>query len=55
MRNRIVSAVRRDEHGQTMAEYAVVLAVITAAVVTIFTVVLPDSIQNAITSVIQQF
>ncbi len=41
----------RREEGQTMAEYGVVLAVITVAIVTVLTL-LSDSIQGAIQSVI---
>jgi Flp pilus assembly pilin Flp len=41
----------RSEAGQTMAEYAVVLAVITIAVVAVLTV-LSSSINNALSNVI---
>jgi Flp pilus assembly pilin Flp len=41
----------RREEGQTMAEYGVVLAVITVAIVGVLTL-LSDSIQNAIQGVI---
>jgi Flp pilus assembly pilin Flp len=43
-------AVRRREEGQTMAEYGVVLAVITLAVIGAITL-LSQNVQNAITSV----
>jgi Flp pilus assembly pilin Flp len=43
-------AVRRREEGQTMAEYGVVLAVITLAVIAALTL-LSGNISNALTSV----
>ena len=46
----LLKAARRREEGQTMAEYAVVLAVITVATVAVF-VALSGGISNAITSV----
>jgi Flp pilus assembly pilin Flp len=47
----LVKALRKHEEGQTMAEYAVVLAVITVATVAVF-VALSGGISNAINSVI---
>jgi Flp pilus assembly pilin Flp len=41
----------RNEQGQTMAEYGVVLAVITLAVVAVFTA-LSGGIQNAVNNVV---
>jgi len=49
-RNKIRSAVRRED-GQTMAEYGVVLAVITVATVAVFTA-LSGGITGAVNSVI---
>jgi Flp pilus assembly pilin Flp len=46
-----LAARLRKEEGQTMAEYGVVLAVITVATVAIF-MTLSDSIETAIQSVI---
>ena len=48
--HRRISLFRRLEQGQTMAEYAVVLGVITLAVVGVFTA-LAGGINGAITSV----
>ena len=48
---KILEALRRREEGQTMAEYGVVLAVITLAVITVFTA-LSGGISNAIQSVV---
>ena len=45
-----VSALRRREEGQTMAEYGVVLAVITLAVIAAITL-LAGNVTNAINSV----
>jgi Flp pilus assembly pilin Flp len=45
-----VDALRRREEGQTMAEYGVVLAVITLAVVAAITL-LSDNVRNAIENV----
>jgi Flp pilus assembly pilin Flp len=45
-----VDALRRREDGQTMAEYGVVLAVITIAVIGAITL-LSDNVRNAIESV----
>ena len=45
-----VGALRRREEGQTMAEYGVVLAVITLAVVAAITL-LSDNVRSAIESV----
>ena len=47
---RIGDALRRREEGQTMAEYGVVLAVITLAVVAAITL-LSTNVQNAIEQV----
>jgi pilus assembly protein Flp/PilA len=44
------SALRRSEEGQTMAEYGVVLAVITLAVIAAITL-LAGNVSNAINSV----
>jgi Flp pilus assembly pilin Flp len=44
----------KREHGQTMAEYGVVLAVITAASVSIFTA-LSGGVEGALDRVIQVF
>ena len=49
MLNALKARLRREE-GQTMAEYAVVLAVITVATVAVFTA-LSGGIQNAINRV----
>ena len=46
----LLKAARKREEGQTMAEYAVVLAVITVATVAVF-VALSGGISNAITKV----
>jgi Flp pilus assembly pilin Flp len=46
----LFKTARKKEEGQTMAEYAVVLAVITVATVAVFTA-LSGGISNAITSV----
>ena len=46
----LVKAVRKHEEGQTMAEYAVVLGVITLAVVGVFTA-LSGGISGAISAV----
>jgi len=46
----MVSALRRREEGQTMAEYGVVLAVITLAVIAAITL-LAGNVSNAINSV----
>jgi Flp pilus assembly pilin Flp len=46
----LIKAVRKRQEGQTMAEYAVVLGVITLAVVGVFTA-LSGGISNAINSV----
>jgi Flp pilus assembly pilin Flp len=43
-------SLRRDEEGQTMAEYGVVLAVITLAVIGAITL-LSDNVRNAIENV----
>jgi Flp pilus assembly pilin Flp len=45
-----VDALREREEGQTMAEYGVVLAVITLAVIAAITL-LSSNVRNAITSV----
>ena len=45
-----VDALRRREEGQTMAEYGVVLAVITLAVIAAITL-LSDNVRNALESV----
>ena len=45
-----LGALRRREEGQTMAEYGVVLAVITLAVIAAITL-LSDRVRNAITNV----
>ena len=45
-----VAALRRREEGQTMAEYGVVLAVITLAVIGAITL-LSDNVRNAISNV----
>ena len=45
-----VDALRRREEGQTMAEYGVVLAVITLAVIAAISL-LSDNVRNAIESV----
>ena len=45
-----IDAYRRREEGQTMAEYGVVLAVITLAVIAAITL-LSDRVRNAITNV----
>ena len=45
-----VESLRRDEEGQTMAEYGVVLAVITIAVIGAITL-LSDNVRNAIENV----
>jgi Flp pilus assembly pilin Flp len=45
-----VDALRRREEGQTMAEYGVVLAVITLAVIAAITL-LSDNVRNAIEAV----
>jgi Flp pilus assembly pilin Flp len=45
-----VDSLRRDEEGQTMAEYGVVLAVITIAVIGAITL-LSDNVRNAIEQV----
>lgn len=45
-----VDAFRRREEGQTMAEYGVVLAVITLAVIAAITL-LSDNVRNAIENV----
>ena len=45
-----MDALRRREEGQTMAEYGVVLAVITLAVIGAITL-LSSNVRNAITSV----
>ena len=45
-----VAALRKREEGQTMAEYGVVLAVITIAVIGAITL-LSSNVRNAITSV----
>jgi len=47
---RAVSVLRRSEEGQTMAEYGVVLAVITLAVIAAITL-LAGNVTNAINSV----
>jgi Flp pilus assembly pilin Flp len=44
------AALRRREDGQTMAEYGVVLAVITLAVIAAISL-LSDNVRNAITNV----
>jgi len=49
IKTRVVSCLR-PERGQTMAEYAVVLAVITVATVAVFTA-LSGGIQGAISNV----
>ncbi len=46
----ILAHISRDEEGQTMAEYAVVLAVITLAVIIALTA-LSGGIKSALTSV----
>jgi Flp pilus assembly pilin Flp len=46
----LVSLLRRREEGQTMAEYGIVLAVITIAAVAVFTA-LSGGIQSAVTKV----
>jgi Flp pilus assembly pilin Flp len=46
----LFSLLRRREEGQTMAEYGIVLAVITIAAVAVFTA-LSGGIQNAINNV----
>jgi Flp pilus assembly pilin Flp len=45
-----VRFARRSEEGQTMAEYAVVIGMITIAIVAVFTS-LGESVRNAITAV----
>ena len=45
-----LDALRRREEGQTMAEYGVVLAVITLAVIAAITL-LSDNVRNALESV----
>lgn len=45
-----LDALRRREEGQTMAEYAVVLAVVTALVIGAITL-LSGNVQNAVTNV----
>jgi Flp pilus assembly pilin Flp len=45
-----VDSLRRREEGQTMAEYGVVLAVITLAVIAAITL-LSDNVRNAIENV----
>ena len=45
-----LKAIRKREEGQTMAEYAVVLAVITVATVAVFTA-LSGGIQGALNNV----
>ena len=47
---RAADALRRREEGQTMAEYGVVLAVITLAVIAAISL-LSDNVRNAIESV----
>ena len=47
----LLKSLRKHEEGQTMAEYAVVLAVITVATVAVFTA-LSGGIQAAINNVI---
>lgn len=47
----LTTYLRSSESGQTMAEYAVVLAVITVGVITVLSL-LSTSIQNALTSII---
>ena len=42
----------RGEHGQTMAEYGVVLAVITVAVVAVFAPLLADAVVASIDRVV---
>jgi Flp pilus assembly pilin Flp len=49
LRERLISLLKRED-GQTMAEYAVVLAVITVATVAVFTA-LSGGISGAINSV----
>jgi Flp pilus assembly pilin Flp len=46
----LLSLLRRREEGQTMAEYGIVLAVITIAAIGVFTA-LSGGIQNAISNV----
>jgi len=46
----MADSLRRDEEGQTMAEYGVVLAVITIAVIGAITL-LSDNVRNAIENV----
>jgi pilus assembly protein Flp/PilA len=46
----MLQALRRNEEGQTMAEYGVILAVITLAVIAAITL-LSGNVSNAITSV----
>ena len=46
----MADSLRRDEEGQTMAEYGVVLAVITIAVIGAITL-LSDNVRNAIEAV----
>jgi Flp pilus assembly pilin Flp len=46
----LLSSLRRREEGQTMAEYGIVLAVVTIAAIGVFTA-LSGGIQNAISTV----
>jgi len=46
----LIAAIRRHEEGQTMAEYGVVLAVITLAVVAAISL-LSDNVRSALESV----
>ena len=46
----LLSLLRRREEGQTMAEYGIVLAVITIAAIAVFTL-LSGGIQNAVSTV----
>jgi Flp pilus assembly pilin Flp len=46
----MLQALRRNEEGQTMAEYGVVLAVITLAVIAAITL-LSGKVSNTVTSV----
>ena len=41
----------RDQDGQVMAEYAIVLALLTVGIVAIFTLVLPGAIEGALNAV----
>ena len=44
--------VAKDQRGQAMAEYGVVLALVTAALAGLFDLVLPGAIQDALGGVV---